>query len=74
MVRQMGLSGGLTTTELTSMANIGSQIARSMGGLGQQGAFGGMKAIGNLGTAMQIGSVGEMDVYNATGMTGAEGC
>lgn len=71
--RGTALSGGLALSEVTAMANIGSQISRSVGGLGRSGAFGGMKAIGQVGSAMQTGALSEEDIYNTTGMTGAEG-
>jgi len=72
-IRNLGLAGGLATSELTAMGNIGSQISRQFGGLGRQGAFGGMKALGQVGTATKIGALSEEDIYNATGQTGAEG-
>jgi hypothetical protein len=71
--RSTALSGGLALSEVTSMANIGAQISRSVGGLGRSGAFGGMKAIGQVGTALQMGALTEEDIYNSTGLTGAEG-
>lgn len=66
-------SGGLALSEVTSMGNIGAQISRSVGGLGRQGVFAGMNTIGQIGTAQQMGVLGEEDIYNATGQTGAEG-
>lgn len=71
--RNTALAGGLAMTEVTAMASIGSQISRSVGGLGKAGAFGGMKAIGMIGTAQQTGAISEEDIYNSTGMLGAEG-
>ena len=72
-MRNTGLAGGLATSEMTSMANIGSRISRQFGGLGNSGAMGGIKAIGQVGIAQQIGVLSEEDIYNATGATGAEG-
>lgn len=72
-IRGAAQSGGLATTEVTGMMNIGSQISRMYGGTGRQGAMGGIKAIEQVGAAQQIGAVSEEDIYNATGMTGAEG-
>lgn len=66
-------SGGLALSEVTAMGNIGAQISRSVGGLGRQGVFAGMNTIGQIGTATQMGILGEDDIYNATGQTGAEG-
>ncbi len=72
-MRTTGLAGGLATSEMTAMANIGSRVSRQFGGLGQSGAMGGIKALGQVGIAQQIGAVSEEDIYNATGATGAEG-
>lgn len=72
-IRQASVSGGLATTEVTGMMNIGSQISRMYGGTGRQGAVGGMEAINQIGTAVQRGIMSEEDIYNATGLTGAEG-
>lgn len=66
-------AGGLAMSEVTGMANIGSQISRSVGGLGRQGAMGGMKTIEQIGLAQKVGAISEEDIYNATGLTGAEG-
>lgn len=71
--RNMALSGGLAMTEVMGMGSIGAQIARSVGGTGKQGAFAGARAIGQVGTALQNGAISDEDVYNATGLTGAEG-
>lgn len=72
-IRSTSLAGGMATSEVTSMANIGSQISRSVGGLGRSGAFGGIKTIGQVGIAQQVGAISDEDVYNATGLAGAEG-
>jgi hypothetical protein len=71
--RSTAIAGNLALSEVTGMANIGSQISRSFGGLGRQGAFAGMKSIGQIGTAVQTGVLSEEDIYNTTGLTGAEG-
>jgi hypothetical protein len=71
--RGAAVGGGVAMSEVTGMANIGSQISRSVGGLGRQGAFGGMAAIAQVGGAVQSGVLSEEDIYNATGQTGAEG-
>lgn len=73
MARATAVSGGLAMSEVTGAANIGSQIARSIGGLGSQGANAGMRTIGQIGTAQQMGVLSEEDIYNVTGQTGAEG-
>jgi len=67
------LGSNLSNAEVASAANMGSQISRAFGGLGKQGAMGGMRAIGQVGAAMQTGALSEEDIYNATGLTGAEG-
>lgn len=72
-IRTTALAGGLATSEVTSMMSIGSQISRSVGGLGNAGAMAGMKTIGDIGLAMKAGALSEEDIYNATGLTGAEG-
>jgi hypothetical protein len=71
--RHTAVSGGLAVSEVTGAASIGSQISRSMGGLGRQGAIAGMRTIGQIGTAVQMGAISEEDIYNVTGLTGAEG-
>ena len=72
-VRGAAVAGGLAVSEVTGMASIGSQISRSVGGLGRQGAMAGIRTIGQIGTAQQMGILSEEDIYNATGLTGAEG-
>lgn len=72
-IRGASVSGGLATTEVTSMMNVGSQISRMFGGTGRQGAMGGIKAIEQVGIAQQVGALSEEDIYQATGQTGAEG-
>lgn len=67
------LAGGLAMSEMSAGANIGSQISRSIGGLGRQGAFAGMKTMEQIGIATKMGVLSEEDIYNATGQTGAEG-
>lgn len=72
-MRSTALGGGLSMSEVSGMMNIGSQISRSVGGLGAAGAMGGMRTIGQVGTAMQMGVISDEDIYNATGLSGAEG-
>lgn len=71
--RQATVSGGLALSEVTGAASIGSQISRSIGGLGRQGAMAGVRTISQIGTAQQMGVLSEEDIYNTTGQTGAEG-
>lgn len=73
MARGTAVSGGLAMSEVTGAASIGSQISRSIGGLGSQGAIAGMRTIGQIGTAQQMGILSEEDIFNVTGMQGAEG-
>jgi hypothetical protein len=72
-IRGASVAGGLATTEVTSMMNAGSQISRMFGGTGKQGAMGGIRAIEQVGMAVQTGALNEEDIYQATGLTGAEG-
>ena len=72
-IRSASVAGGLATTEVTGMMNVGSQISRMFGGTGKQGTMGGIKAIEQVGMAQQLGALSEEDVYQATGLTGAEG-
>jgi hypothetical protein len=72
-IRSASIAGGLATTEVTGMMNVGSQISRMFGGTGRQGARGGIEAIAQVGTAVQTGALSEEDIYQATGLTGAEG-
>ena len=72
-IRGASVSGGLATTEVTGMMNIGSQVSRMFGGTGRQGAMGGIKSIEQVGSAQQMGILTEEDIYQATGLTGAEG-
>jgi hypothetical protein len=64
---------GLAVSEFTGMASIGSQISRSVGGLGRQGAGAGVTTMNQIGMALKTGVLSEEDIYNATGLTGAEG-
>ena len=72
-MRQYSVAGGLSTAELGAMGSIGAQISRSVGGRGGAGAFAGMRTLGTIGTAVQTGILSDEDIYNATGMYGAEG-
>ena len=72
-IRQGTSATGYAATEFTSMMGIGSQISRSIGGLGRAGAQGGMEALTNIGVAQRAGILSEASIYNATGLTGAEG-
>lgn len=72
-VRQGAAAGGMATSELTGMMAVGSQISRMVGGRGRAGAAGGMETITNIGVAQQMGLISEEDIYNVTGLTGAEG-
>lgn len=72
-VRQGAVAGGVATSELTGMMQVGSQISRMVGGRGRAGAAGGLETITNIGVAQQMGLISEEDIYNTTGLTGAEG-
>ena len=73
LIRRGAVAGNLSTSEISGMAMIGSQISRSVGGLGRQGAMAGISAITQVGAAQQAGVISEEDIYNSTGLTGAEG-
>lgn len=73
MVRQTAVGGNMATSEVTGMMTIGSQMSRMLGGRGASGAMGGMSTIGQIGTSMQNGSLSEEQLYNLTGLEGAEG-
>ena len=66
-------AGGMATSELTGMANIGSQISRMVGGTGAAGAAAGISTLTSIGVAQQMGILSEEDIYNQTGETGAMG-
>jgi len=72
-IRSYSLAGGLATSEITAAMGVGSQISRSIGGRGKAGAKAGMKTLGQIGIAQQTGVLSEEDIYNQTGLTGAEG-
>jgi hypothetical protein len=59
--------------ELSSAALMGSQISRSIGGKGIHGEMAGVETMTQIGVMRNMGIIGEQDVYNATGMSGAEG-
>jgi hypothetical protein len=67
------LGGNMSIAEMSSAAQMGSQISRSVGGLGKSGAQAGINTLSNIGAATQAGIMSEEDIYNATGLTGAEG-
>jgi hypothetical protein len=72
-IRQTAMGSGLAVSEVTGMMGVGSQISRMVGGRGYAGAVGGLRTIGQIGMAQQLGITSEEDIYNATGLTGAEG-
>lgn len=72
-MRQYSASGTLAMSEIGAMGNIGMQISRSVGGRGRAGTFAGMRTMGMIGGAIDSGTLTEEDIFNATGLTGAEG-
>ena len=72
-IKNFAQAGGLGLSEVTGAMSTGSQISRMIGGRGRAGAMGGMQTIGQIGIAQQMGTMSEEDIYNATGLTGAEG-
>ena len=73
LMRQGALAGNMSIAEMSSAAMMGAQISRSVGGLGKSGAYAGVHTLSNIGAATQAGVMSEEDIYNATGLTGAEG-
>ena len=73
LLRQGALAGNMSISEMSSAAQMGAQISRSVGGLGKSGAYAGVKTLSNIGSAVQAGVMTEEDIYNTTGLTGAEG-
>lgn len=73
MIRQGALAGNISSAEMSSSAMMGAQISRSIGGLGKSGAMAGIQTMSNIGAATQAGVMSEEDIYNVTGLTGAEG-
>jgi len=71
--RKVALGTGLSVSESTGAANMGSQISRMFGGTGKQGTFAGIRTMNDIGTALQTGVITDEDIYNATGQTGQEG-
>ncbi len=72
-IRDISMSAGVSTSEVTGMMNVGSQFSRMLGGRGSSGAMGGMKTIEQIGMAQQTGMLSEERLYDLTGQTGAEG-
>jgi len=66
-------AANISTSEVTGMQTIGAQIGRSIGGRGRSGQMGGIRAIESVGMSLQTGALTEEDIYNVTGLTGAEG-
>ena len=73
MMRSSSVAAGISMEGTSSMANVGAQIARSIGGLGTSGAFAGVRTVRDVGLAMKTGALTEEDIYNSTGLTGEAG-
>jgi len=73
LIRQGALAGNTSQAEMSAAALMGAQISRSIGGLGKSGAFAGVNTLTNIGAATQAGVMSEADIYNVTGLYGAEG-
>ncbi len=72
-IRNFSIGGNISTGDLTQSAGFGSQISRAIGGRGVAGAYAGVRTRGEIGLAVQAGVLSDEDIYNATGMRGAEG-
>lgn len=70
---RQGSMVGISSEEISSLANIGSQVTRAIGGRGRNGAMAGAKVALAIGGAADSGILSEEDIYNATGLTGQEG-
>ena len=66
-------TGILSSSEMMSAGSIGSQISRSIGGTGKAGMNAGLKALSQIGTMQQMGLLTEEQIFNSTGLSGAEG-
>lgn len=58
---------GMDRTQLTALAAAGSNISRSFGGMGRQGAMGAVRLAQTLGSAVQTGSINAEMLSEATG-------
>ena len=72
-IRGLSLAGNLSTSEITSAMNVGSQISGAIGGRRGSGAMGGMKTIGQIGIAQTMGVLSDDDIFQQTGQRGAAG-
>lgn len=72
-MRRFSVAGGLSTPELSQAASIGAQVSRAIGGKGGAGAFGGVRTLGQIGLAVESGVLSDEDIYNTTGLRGADG-
>jgi hypothetical protein len=73
MMHGAAVGGNLALSEVSAMASLGSQMSRAIGGRGNAGAVAGVTAIGRVGAAVESGVLSEEDIYNSTGLTGAQG-
>lgn len=72
-IRTAEATTGLSRDQLMSLSSYGSQLSRSIGGYGRQGAAGALRTASTLGAAVQSGSINEELLSEATGgLTGAE--
>jgi hypothetical protein len=72
-IREVSTSTGFDQGQLMQMATQGAQISRSFGGNGNQGAFGALRSISTVSSALQGGMISEGMLSEATGgLTGAD--
>ena len=72
-IRTVSAATGFDQGQLVQLASNGAQIARAVGGNGAQGAFGALKGISTVSTALQGGMISEEMLSAATGgRTGAD--
>jgi len=72
-IREVSASTGFDQGQLMQMATQGAQISRAFGGNGNQGAFGALRGLSTVSTALQGGMISEAMLSEATGgLTGSD--
>jgi hypothetical protein len=72
-IREVSASTGFDQGQLMQMATQGAQISRAFGGNGNQGAFGALRGLSTVSSALQGGMISESMLSEATGgLTGSD--
>jgi hypothetical protein len=71
--RSTAKATGMSVAQVQQAGQAGAQMSRAVGGLSAHGSEGMMKTMGMVGSAMRSGTINEQQVFEATGMRGAEG-